>query len=45
MRRSEEYVANTLVLLDYYPLSSGADWSIEVLIVSMSLFPFWISSK
>jgi hypothetical protein len=38
MRRSEEYVANTLVLLDYYPLSSGADWSIEVLIVSMSLF-------
>jgi hypothetical protein len=30
MCRSDEYVANTLVLLDYYPLTSGGDWSIEV---------------
>ena len=29
--RSDEFIPNTLVLLDYYPLTGAADWSIEVI--------------
>jgi hypothetical protein len=43
--RSDEYVANTLVLLDYYPLTSGGDWSIEVFLVELLVYRSFVHSN
>ncbi len=35
--RSDEYIPNTLVLLDYYPLTAGSEWSLEVLHLNLAI--------